>query len=175
MTLRMKGTARRCLASSALCGFIVLTAVPATAQWLPPFAAVSPREVEQMLEAQGYLLIAPLHRRPRIYLADVSAGPAGYQRLVIDAWSGEILQRFVPPPRRWGPQLAERGGEFAAPRPPGFAEPGPSGGFFMPDGGPGARSAYGGPPHVRIPAAIDKRSITHGSVSAETKSLLLKH
>ena len=87
-------------------------------------------------------------------LPDVGAGPADYQRLVIDARSGEILQRFVAP-RRWGPQLAERGGLLAGPPPPGFAEPGPSGGFStMPDGGPAARSAYGGPTGVRIPAAI---------------------
>ena len=99
--------------------------------------------------------MAPLQRRPYVYLADVSAGPAGYQRLVIDARSGEILQRFVAPARRWGPQLAERGGLLAGPPPPGFAEPGPSGGFStMPDGGPAARSAYGGPTGVRIPAAI---------------------
>jgi hypothetical protein len=151
----MNGTVRRSLARSALCALIILTVVPAaTAQWLPPFAAVSPREVEQMLQAQGYLLIAPLHRRPRIYLADVSAGPRGYQRLVIDAWSGDILQRFVAPARRWGPQLAERGGEFALPRAPGFIEPGLGGGFSMPDGGPAANSPYGGPPDVRIPAAI---------------------
>ena len=146
---------RRCLACSALCGLVVLTAVPAaTAQWLPPWRT-PPGVIEQRLEAQGYMLIAPLQRRPRIYVADVSAGPAGYQRLIIDAWSGDIVQRFVPPARRWGPQLAERGGEFAAPPPPGFAEPGPSGGFStMPDGGPAARSAYGGPTDVRIPAAI---------------------
>ena len=88
-----------------------------------------PATIEQRLEAQGYLLIAPLQRRPMVYLADVSAGPAGYQRLVIDAWSGKILQRFVAPPRRWGPALAARDEEFGAPPPPGFAEPGPSGGF----------------------------------------------
>jgi hypothetical protein len=154
MTVRMNGTLRHCLAGSALSGLIVLTAVPAAmAQWLPPWRT-PPGVIEQRLEAQGYMLIAPLQRRPQIYLADVSAGPAGYQRLVIDAWSGDILQRFVVPARRWGPQLAERGGEFAVP-PPGFVEPGPSGGFSTtPDGGPAARSAYGGPPNVRIPAAI---------------------
>ncbi len=156
MRVRMTGTVRRCLAGSALCGLIVLTAAPAAmAQWLPPWRGAPPGLVEQRLEAQGYMLIAPLQRRPRIYVADVSAGPAGYQRLIIDAWTGDILQRFVAPARRWGPQLAERGGEFAAPPPPGFPEPGPSGGFStMPDGGPAARSAYGGPADVRIPAAI---------------------
>ncbi len=156
MTLRINGTLRRCFAGSALGGLITFTAVPAAvAQWLPPWRAAPPGYVEQRLEAQGYLLIAPLQRRPMVYLADVSAGPAGYQRLVIDAWSGNILQRYVAPPRRWGPVLAARDGEFATPPPPGFVEPGPGGGFSTtPDGGPAAKSAYGGPANVRIPAAI---------------------
>jgi hypothetical protein len=34
------------------------------------------------------VLTGPLMRRPGIYLADVIAGPAGYQRLVIDARTG---------------------------------------------------------------------------------------
>jgi hypothetical protein len=154
MTVRMNGTLRRCLVGSALCGLIVLTAVPAAmAQWLAPWQAASPGDIEQRLEAEGYMLVAPLHRRPFVYLADVSAGPGGYQRLVIDARSGYILQRFIGPARRWGPELAARGGEFAPP--PVFVEPGPGGGFStMPDGGPAAKSAYGGPSNVRIPAAI---------------------
>jgi hypothetical protein len=156
MTLRISGTLRRCLAGSALGGLITFTAVPAAmAQWLPPWRAASPGYVEQRLEAQGYLLIAPLQRRPTVYLADVSAGPGGYQRLVIDAWSGTILQRFVAPPRRWGPVLAARDGEFAAPALPGFVGPGPSGGFStMPNTSSPAKSAYGGPSNVHIPSAI---------------------
>jgi hypothetical protein len=151
----MNGTVRGCLAGSALGGLIVLTSVPAAmAQWLPPWRT-PPGVIEQSLEAQGYMLIAPLQRRPRIYLADVSAGPAGYQRLIIDAWSGDILERFVPPARRRGPQVAERSGLLAGPPLPGFAEPGRIGAFStMPDGGPATRSAYGGPAGVRIPAAI---------------------
>ena len=101
------------------------------------------------------MLIAPLQRRPSVYLADVSAGPAGYQRLVIDAWSGDILQRFIGPARRWGPQLAAREGDFAQPPPSGFGGPGPGGGFSTtPNGGPASNSASGGPANVRIPAAI---------------------
>jgi hypothetical protein len=151
----MNGTVRRCLAGSAFCGLIILTVAPATAQWLPPPWGATRADIRQSLQAQGYVLIAPLQRRPYVFLADVSARPAGYQRLVIDARSGEILQRFVTPARRWGPQFAERGGLLAGPPPLGFAEPGPSGGFLtMPDGGPAARSAYGGPTDVRIPAAI---------------------
>jgi hypothetical protein len=153
MTVSMKEALRLSL-PLALGGFIAIASVPAaTAQWLRPWPAVSPGDIEQRLEAQGYLLVAPLHRRPMVYLADVSAGPAGYQRLVIDAWSGVILQRFVVPPRRWGPIYAMREGGFAEPLPPGAA--GPPGGFStMPNDNPAPKSAYGGPPNVQIPAAI---------------------
>jgi hypothetical protein len=156
MTVRMKEALRRCLAGLALGGFIAFTSVPAAmAQWLRPWPAASPGDIEQRLEAQGYLLIAPLHRRPMVYLADVSAGPGGYQRLVIDAWSGAILQRFVVPPRRWGPVFAMREGGFAEPLPPGAAGPPPGGGYpAMPNDNPASNSAYGGPPNVQIPAAI---------------------
>jgi hypothetical protein len=156
MTVRMKEALRRCLAGLALGGFIAFTSVPAAmAQWLRPWPAASPGDIEQRLEAQGYLLIAPLHRRPMVYLADVSAGPGGYQRLVIDAWSGAILQRFVVPPRRWGPVFAMREGGFAEPLPPGAAGPPQGGGFpAMPNENPASKSAYGGPPNVQIPAAI---------------------
>jgi hypothetical protein len=135
-------------------GLIAFTAVPpAMSQWLPPWVATR-GDIRQSLEAQGYVLIAPLHRRPFVYLADVSAGPAGYQRLVIDARSGAIVQRFISPARRWGPQLAERGGDFFQP-PPGFGGPGPGGGFStLPNASPAGKSAYGGPANVHIPAAI---------------------
>jgi hypothetical protein len=164
MSVRMKEALRPCLAGLALGGFIAFTSVPtATAQWLRPWPAASPGDIEQRLEAQGYLLVAPLHRRPMVYLADVSAGPAGYQRLVIDAWSGVILQRFAVTPRRWGPVYAMREGGFAEPPPPGATEPLPPGAAELPPGGgfstrpndaPAPKSAYGGPPNVHIPAAI---------------------
>ena len=119
MTNRMDGALRLCLAGSALGGLIAFAFVPAaTAQWLGPWQAASPGEIERSLEAQGYGLIAPLVRRPGIYLADVSAGRAGYQRLVIDARSGQILERFIAPGRTWGPALAARDEEFGEPRPP---------------------------------------------------------
>jgi hypothetical protein len=159
MTVRTKEALRRSLAGLALAGFIAFAGVPdAMAQWLRPWPAASPGDIEQRLEAQGYMLIAPLHRRLRVYLADVSAGPGpgGYQRLVIDAWSGAILERFVAPPRRWGPAFAMREGGFAGPLPPGAAGyPQPGGGYpAMPNDNPASGSAYGGPPNVKIPAAI---------------------
>jgi hypothetical protein len=146
----MEGSLRRRLAGAAFGGLIAFANVPtATAQWLPPWRAAPPGAIEQVLEAQGYVLIAPLQRRRSVYLADVSAGPAGYQRLIVDAWSGDILQRFIGPARRWGPQLATREWGFSQ------AGPRPGGGFSStPDGGPASNSASGGPPNVRIPAAI---------------------
>jgi hypothetical protein len=155
MTNRINGALRLCLAGSALGGLIAFAFVPtATAQWAPPWrAAAWPGEIERGLEAQGYVLTAPLVRRPGVYLADVSAGPAGYQRLVIDARSGQIVERFIAPSRMWGPTLATRDEEFGEPPPavrpplsPGFSGP--------PAGGPAARSAYGGPANAHIPAAI---------------------
>ena len=78
------------------------------------------------LEAQGYVLIAPLQRRPGVYLADVRAGPAGYQRLVIDDRNGEILERFSSrreasayPPRRFGSRSRRRYGGVRRRPPPG--------------------------------------------------------
>ena len=112
-----------CLAGLTL-GAIAF-ALPATAQWqAPPWRfAWPPGEIEGSLNAQGYALTAPLMRRPGIYLADVSAGPAGYQRLIIDARSGRILERFPAPGRIWGPALASRGDEFGGPPPSGMGGP----------------------------------------------------
>ncbi len=154
MAIRMNGALRLSLAGSALGGLITF-APTATAQWLPPWRfSPPPGAIERSLEAQGYMLRAPLMRRPGVYLADVSVGPAGYQRLVIDARSGVILERFAAPSRMWGPALAARDEEFGQP-PPGLAGPPPSGEFpGAPAGAPPAKSAYGGPTNVRIPAAI---------------------
>src|SRR5689334_14885061 len=107
MRIRLNGAFRRCFAGSALGGFIAFAFVPAaTAQWLPPWPA-APGEIADSLEAQGYRLTAPLMRRPGVYLADVSAGPGGYQRLVIDARSGQILERFAIRGRMWTPGSGE--------------------------------------------------------------------
>jgi hypothetical protein len=146
-------------AAAAIGGLIVFAALPsAKAQWLPPWRPIVVRagDIADRLEAQGYQLIAPLQRRPGVYLADVRAGPAGYQRLVIDDRSGEILERFMAPPRRFAPQFAARNDAFAAPPPWGDYQPPPGpppvpGGL---DAGPAARSAYGGPSNLHIPDAV---------------------
>ena len=122
MTIRLNGALSRCLASSALGGLIALTFVPAaSAQWLPPpWRAAFPGEIARNLEARGYVLTAPLLRRPGIYIADVSAGPAGYQRLIVDARSGQILESFPASGRMWAPALASRGEEFGESARPGI-------------------------------------------------------
>ena len=150
MTVRITGAPGGRLAGLALGGLFALAAVPAaTAQWLPPWGpAASPAGIAHRLEVQGYVLIAPLQRRPGIYLADVRAGPTGFQRLVIDDRSGAILERFLGPPRSFGPQFAARYDEFAEPPPPG---PGFS---VAPNGGPAAKSAAAEPTNVHIPSAI---------------------
>ena len=86
MTIGKNTALRRRLAGPVLGGLIAFAAVPAAmAQWLPPWRAMAwSGDIAGRLQAQGYVLIAPLQRRPGVYLADVRAGPAGYQRLVID-------------------------------------------------------------------------------------------
>ena len=145
MPTRINAALRKRLVGSALGGLIAFAAVPvAMAQWLPPWrAGVSAGEIAHQLEAQGYMLIAPLQRRPGVYLADVRAGPAGYQRLVIDARNGGIIERFISPPRSFSPEFAARDGEFDQP-PPGVVHP-PGYGFDGRNGGTAPRSAYGGP------------------------------
>ena len=66
MTTEMNAALRGRLAGPALGLLIAFAAVPAaTAQWLPPWRAVaSSADIAGQLEAQGYVLIAPLQRRP---------------------------------------------------------------------------------------------------------------
>ncbi|HTR12287.1 MAG TPA: hypothetical protein VMI72_03280 [Roseiarcus sp.] len=100
------------MALAALAAVFMGTA--AEAQLLP---GAAPRlEIAERLRANGYSLIGPLKRRDTVYLADVQGGDGGRQRLVIDAWSGEILQRFVARP---GGGYVVRGGEFDGPPPLG--------------------------------------------------------
>jgi hypothetical protein len=172
MTIRLNGALSRCLTGStlvALFGFVF--APPAMAQWLPPpWGAAFPGEIARSLEARGYVLTAPLTRRPGIYLADVSAGPAGYQRLVIDARSGQILERFTAPGRTWGPALAARGDQFGESPAQGVGGPSLGGAFSNPPGGsPPAKSAYGGSGNVHIPAAISPYGPAAAPLSAKPK------
>jgi hypothetical protein len=166
----MNRTLSRCFEGPALGALIAIAFVPtAMAQWMPPWGAAFPGEIEQSLEAQGYVLTAPLIRRPGVYLADVSAGPAGHQRLIIDARSGQILERFTAPGRNWGPALAAREGGFGEPEDRGVGPP-LNRGFSGPPAAaaPTARSAYGGPANVHIPTAVSPYDV--GETRAGTKA-----
>jgi hypothetical protein len=122
-------------------------------------------------------LTAPLMHRPGVYLADVSAGPAGHQRLIIDARSGQILERFTTPGRNWGPALAAREGEFGEPQPGGVGPPLGPGFAGPPAAAATARSAYGGPTNVHIPVAVSPYGVgeTRGGTKAKPKAASTEH
>jgi hypothetical protein len=110
---------RRRVSAASLAALTVLAVVPqAMAQWFP-FGASQPGEIVQRLQAEGYLLLGPLVRKETVYLADVRGGPHGRERLVIDAWSGEILQRFVARRGLNGTGFVLEGGDFNEPPPLG--------------------------------------------------------
>ena len=167
MMIKMNGALGRCLGGSALGALIAIAFIPpATAQWMSPWGAPFPGDIEQSLEAQGYVLTAPLMRRPGVYLADVSAGPAGYQRLIIDARSGQVLERFPASGRGWGPALAARDEEFGEPQPGGVGPPLNHG--FPGPAIPVAPMTNAGPGNVHIPAAVSPYGV--GATRAGTKA-----
>ena len=169
----MNAALRRRLAVSALGGLIALAAAPAAmAQWLPPWRVVaSPADIAGMLGAQGYVLVAPLQRRPGVYLADVRAGPGGSQRLVIDDRNGQILERFISLPRRFGPQYAVRFDEFGEPPPPSVGQLPPGPGIRVaPNGGPVAKSTVDGPTNVHIPSVVSPFGSQLAPLSPKPKS-----
>jgi hypothetical protein len=143
----------RCLAGSVLGALMAVAFIPpATAQWAPPWGALFPGDIERSLEAQGYVLTAPLMRRPGVYLADVSAGRAGHQRLITDARSGQILEHFITAARNCGPALAARDEEFGDTQFGGVGSP-----LNRSFSGPAARVAplaNAGPANVHILAAV---------------------
>ncbi len=58
-------------------------------------------DIERRLDANGYSLTGPVVRRGDVYLADVVFGGRDYERLVIDAWTGRIMERYRTRPARW--------------------------------------------------------------------------
>ncbi|MGA2042179.1 MAG: hypothetical protein ABSG83_02295 [Roseiarcus sp.] len=100
MTIRSKRTVPgRSIAALALAaGLIALGAKPAGAQWFrwPGWdPALSPAEVERMIEASGYRLTGPVLRDGPLYLANVLGREDDLERLVIDARDGRLLQRYA--------------------------------------------------------------------------------
>jgi hypothetical protein len=118
--------------------FLSLGATSAKAQFFFSWGdrAVSPMQVERMVEASGYRLTGPVIRNGPVYLANVLGRENDRERLVIDARDGRLLQRYSAEARRqhyaaegdWasrpGPRAYMFDGDFErdddspAPRPP---------------------------------------------------------
>jgi hypothetical protein len=106
---------RRPLATALVVGgFLALSAPAAHAQFFNFFfhnEGLDAGDVQNMLEDRGLTLVAPLHRNGGAYIADVEGQRGGRMRLIVDAQSGRIMQRFrVASPRSYG--------DYANPRPP---------------------------------------------------------
>lgn len=159
-------------AGSAIAGFIALIS-PATAQWAPPWGAVWPGEMERGLKTEGYVLTAPLMRRPGVYLADVSSGPGRYQRLIIDAKSGRILESFPASARILGATFADRDDSFGEPQ-PSVGRPLNPRFFGVPAAAPPL--TYPGPASLHIPTAISPygAGATNGT-RAQLKATSIEH
>ena len=126
----LKGFTRLAAAAAVL----LAISPAAKAQGLFSFFSGAPSsyEIERRLDAGGYTLTGPLVRRGDVYLADVVAGRGDFERLVIDAETGRIMERFRARPARWrdaGPRNGDQDEPDRwdpAPRPPAgldFAAP----------------------------------------------------
>jgi hypothetical protein len=106
---------RKPLATALIAGGLIAFSAPAAHAQLFNFFfhsdGLDPGDVQSMLEDRGLQLVAPLHRNGGVYVADVE-GPRGARfRLIVDAESGRVMQRFrLNAPRYYG--------EYAGPRPP---------------------------------------------------------
>jgi hypothetical protein len=127
----------------------------------------SPYEIERRLEAGGYALTGPLVRRGDIYLADVVVGRGDFERLLIDAETGRVLQQFRARPARWRDAAArdwdrnepDRWG--SAPRPPAAVD--------LP---PPSRETLGLPPARPEPQASTREQLARGDDAAKPNVIL---
>jgi hypothetical protein len=91
---RQSGYARAAILSS----FLALAVAPTSAQaqifgmfgWSMP-----PGQVMHIIQSQGFRLAAPIYRNGRVYVADVMDEHGVRERLIVDAFSGDVLQTFV--------------------------------------------------------------------------------
>ena len=119
-------------------GLLALSAPAAHAQFFNFFfhsEGLDPREVQSMLDDRGLALVAPLRRNGGVYIADVE-GSRGRMRLIVDAESGRIVQRFrISAPHYYN--------DYNAPRPPAeMGEPDSNSAAFAP-GSPPAVITFG--------------------------------
>lgn len=121
MTIRSNFLAARAqIATLALAASLLsLGTTSVRAQWLFNWdQGLSPMQVERMVSASGYRLTGPVARNGSVYLANVLGRENDSERLVIDARSGRLLERFRAARR---PQYAMAGasaGDWSSPPPP---------------------------------------------------------
>jgi hypothetical protein len=88
--------------SVALAGLLLLAPISAAeAQFSRLFGWSMPAaEVYHIIAAQGFRVTAPVYRNGRVFVADVVDPRGVHQRLIIDAFNGEILQAYRSGPIR---------------------------------------------------------------------------
>jgi len=128
------GQAKRRASTSAACAaaaVLMLLAPAARAQGLFFLFEPAPLRIERQLESAGYELRGPLVRRGDVYVADVVGQTGARERLVVDARTARIVERFPSVATRW---REDRFGDWrddenswndAPPRPPHGIAPRP--------------------------------------------------
>ncbi len=89
---------RRIAMAATVSGLLALAVVPtpAQAQIFGMFGwSLGPGQVQHMIASQGFRLAGPLYRNGRVYVADVVDDRGVRERLIVDAFSGDVLQAFV--------------------------------------------------------------------------------
>jgi len=113
--------ARRRLTLLGIAAAALILAAPAQAQWFNLGFGLRADQVERIIVSSGYQLTGPIIRNDGVYLADV-VGPRGQrQRLVVDAMSGRLLERFRGRGEFYRAANRFDSGE-AIPRPPAMIE-----------------------------------------------------
>ena len=130
----------------------------AQAQWFSTDAALPPMQVERMVQASGYRLTGPVVRNGPVYLADVLGREDDRERLVIEANSGRLLQRYRAAGRRQ--HFATNDYWSGEPRPRLFG-----GWFGQDDDLRHANSAPSLRPNGRASSASSLRNPTDGSAA----------
>ena len=106
----------RFAAASGLALAVALSLTPpARAQFLS-FYEMSPRQIVDMLADEGYDLRGPMLRRGDVYVCDVTSVSGRPARLIVDARSGRVIDRYDRAAGR--PRYADDDGAPHALRPP---------------------------------------------------------
>lgn len=131
-------TRRRVFAVGIAGGLLVTLAGSAQAQFfgwwgtppaygVPENAMISPNEIYRLVAGHGYQISGRLERNGRVYMIDVIDPRGRAMRLVIDAYEGDILQRFATAPPRPMASIPQPEQQSRAELDPQYSEPSASG------------------------------------------------